>query len=212
MTHPYAVGPAILLYLFADAEIPKDTAVTRAVKVPCTEASVQRAALAIELVAIALWNLREAGAVTMRYETRRRRLFGSRNVALVAATGSSAPGPSHIEASILDACGTEESEVSSTVYRWYAGNVPVPDLTLIQAVAAAASESGLIEPGAEEPNRGSKPGDPGCDRIAALRPAFDELIERWRRFKSTEHDLHRAVAGGIKRGMEARIDKAEFFD
>lgn len=212
MTDPDAISSAILLYLFADAEIPQDTAVTRAVAVPCTDARVQRRALAVELLAITLWSLREAGAVAIRHEVRKRRLLGTRDVALIAAGGIAPPSPFPLAVGLFNACGVQETDVFTAVHAWYGRDMSDPATPVIRAVEDEATRLGLFEPTQERAILGARRGDPRCDRIVALRPFFDERIGRWRDFKAAEPDLDRAIRSGISGAMRSRVAEVDLLD
>ena len=204
-----AAGAGLLLYLFADAEIPADTAMTRGVPVPCTESRVQRTALAQEILAITLWSLYDSGAVSLRHEERKRKLRGTRHVALVAATAGMASSASPLDAGLFDACGVAEAEVLTVTYGWFRIDVSDPAGTVIGAVEDEALQAGLSEPsdaGRIRKALGSRLGAPNCDAIAALRPRFDRMIDRWRQFKTAEPALYAAMIDGIKRAISRRVD------
>jgi hypothetical protein len=53
----------VVFYLFADRIVPKHPMLVEGTSIPCTEAKVQKGALAVRLLSSAFWSLRQQGVI-----------------------------------------------------------------------------------------------------------------------------------------------------
>jgi hypothetical protein len=175
-----------LIYLFG-ARFAKPRPLV-GLRVPCPPRRVDGPRVASEMLGVAWWSLREAGAVRLESAVgeRKTRLQA---VLLDAAAGSDRRGGQSLETALVHLAmregnranvGGMNSHFQSSEEGPY-GSHEIARFARIEA--AAGGYVSALAPGGL-PLRGD------CERIARLAPRFDALWERWQRFAQTEQPLH----------------------
>ena len=207
-----------LLYLFADQVLPPDKAMSVGVEVPCAGAKVQRQPLTAGLFAIALWNLREHGYVTLEYQEKKR--LGMFTTRQVIATGTK-PGPrgGPLEGQLINVLwGGQPQSVGDLVYRWFGDDYADPHAHVVNAARQAAVALGVFEE--VDANRGAVGSlvlgksklVPVCERREQLRDAATETLQRWQAFRTAEPQIALELEDDAKKAIGRRTEGDDDFD
>jgi hypothetical protein len=201
-----------LLYLGADAVVPKDKKLSMGLAVPCRDTSVELKTASGVLAAAALLALRDAGAVTLVVE-QKKGLFGSKaRVAVRSGSGDAQPGT--VEAGLLGVVGGKDPWVRETVFRWLGSESTNPWGVVVGAVEAELVAAGLLRPG-EASGIKAKLGavahgrpsvTPDCAAIEGVRTDVDAAVARWQQFAAGEAELAKALVGEARDGIDRRLE------
>ena len=204
------LAAACLLYLGADAVVPKDKKLAMSLPVPCRDTSVDLKAASGVLAAAALWGLRDAGVVTLAVE-QKKGLLGSKARVAVHRVGD--PPSGGIEAGLAAAIDEQKPWVRDTVYRWLGRDSGNPWAAVVGAVEAELAASGCLE--AVEPAglrgklgvaaSGRLKVTARCDAIEAVRPDVEAAVARWQAFQAGGGPLAQALVKDCRDGIDARV-------
>lgn len=219
----------VLSFLFADRIVPADTMFSAGTVLPCSDAKVQSTALAATLFAVAIWDLRERGRLTVSVEERKRLGFVKTNPVLlrptapVPAGGSTDTPPDVATATLQDEILAEVSDpdgirVKDLVWRWFREDAPSPNAVVINRVKADAVHEGFyeeIDSGHGKVGRfflGATELHPRCDVVESHRAEAEALFARWQTFLQTEVDLAARLVKECEKGIGSRTESDEDFD
>jgi len=206
------IGGSTLAYLFADRFVLKEQPGKSGMKAFGTGAVVVTKELSAGLVAIALWQLREQGAVTLEaYSAKKFGLISTSGVRVGLVGTVPARG---VEKHILDHLqgskrGREGRETAFDVANLIARGGRDPHGVVIRMAIDDAVELGCLERVqhdvgmvARARGKGSTL-EPIADRIAALAPAAQALAEGWREFRTgAEQPLAKLLRSTAYDGIE----------
>ena len=201
-----------LLYLFADRIVPRDTAWTTGVEVPCAGVKVQRRPLAALMFAAAFFSLRQQGLVELSLGTRRALFVPNQAVNVTGVAGAERPA---LEGAVLaHLTATTEDHVYEIIRRWFRTSAADPWHSVIeQGVQEAAALEYLVSVDAHRGRVGAwllgetkRTG--ACDRIAALAGDYEEFAAHWQRFCRSERELCRPLMSECERAIRSRWDSS----
>jgi hypothetical protein len=209
-----------LAYLFADRFVLKEAAGKTGMKAFGTGQVVVTRELSAGLVAIALWQLRERGAVTLEAYSAKKLGFISTSGVRVGLTGNPAASARGVEKQILDHLqrskrGREGRETAFDVANLICREGKDPRGVVIRMAIDDAVELGYLErvkqdAGAVAHMRGKGSTiEPHADLIAALEPAAQELAVAWRDFRTGEEPLAKQLRSTTFDGIEAKVRDRE---
>jgi hypothetical protein len=203
--------PVLAVYPFADRIVPADTAFKAGATLPCSGAKVQKQPLAATLVAIALWQLREAGAVRLEPFDKKRLLGRQRRVGLARSGAGTLPGGfAHSFAGWINDGGPDANTVEAVVARWFEADSPDPSDVVIERVALSLQAAGFLAPA--ESVRASivdqlKAGtglQADCATIETLRTTAEAVITAWQAFTTSEAEVHGLTLKEVERAIKSR--------
>jgi hypothetical protein len=196
----------LIVYLFADRLIPKQSHLSDGTHVPCSGHVVETQALATLLFATGFWGLREAGLLAMEVADIGN---GHREVRLKQLEESARPG---LEGAILSNLGGQDA-LSEVVLRWSASRSTDPWHDGVREVVAEGVGAGFLH---EVPPHGGVLArwfsggsalEPDCVRIAGLMDRYESFTRSWGRFKSEESALHEALSEECRRALLASSER-----
>lgn len=208
------IGGSTLAYLFADRFVIKEQPGKSGMKAFGSGAVVVTKELAAGLVAIALWQLREQGAVTLEaYSAKKLGFISTKGVRVGLGTPVPARG---VEKAILDHLqrskrGREGRETAFDVANMICRDGKDPHGVVIRMAIDDAVELGYLERVHQDVNvvarmqgKGTKL-EPNADRIAALAPAAQTLAEGWKEFRSgAEQEMVKLLRSTSYDGIDAQ--------
>jgi hypothetical protein len=201
----------MIAYLCADRFVSKHSVFLKETSIPCSQVSVQRAELAVQLLSSAFWSLREQALIQLELIERgtSRRIFRHPEVRLGSSRRVERPG---LEGALI--LNLEDGEtVHEAVCRWAKLGSTDPWHDVIAECVKEAVAAGLIR---EVDVAGSgltkflghQVGlEPDCGRIEALYDRGQELASAWREFQTREKPLHDGLAGQCRRALEACTER-----
>ncbi len=191
MSDASSPSAASLIYLFADQVIDPDKGLSRGAKVPCSDKKVKRRDLTAGALSSAFWQLRDMGAISLEVVEVKKLL---RRVKEVRVQTMGSPQVPPFVGKVLEAVGTEPSDLKSASQRFMGGTFPDPDAEVLHRLGFELRELGYmrVDESTGMLKRMSKIVEfvPDCAKIATLQPAFDHLLPTWRSFQTTETDLY----------------------
>lgn len=188
-------------------------ALSRSIEVPCAGVKVQRLGLASGLFAIALWQLRNDGLLSLEYQERKRLGMFTRGDVMVTPTGS-APGRGALEGRLLGVMADGRPRLfGDLVYQWL-GHVADPPLRVFAAAHQAAVPMGVFTE--VDAQRGPVGGFflgktkffAVCDRRDELRSVATETLGRWSQFRTSEQQLAAQIEKSAGKGIGRRVVEA----
>lgn len=207
-------------YLFADRFVLSAQPGKQGMKAFGTGAVVVTAELSAGLVAIALWQLREMGAV--RLEAYHAKKLGFISTSGVRATLAGDVEASGLEKAALDSLRTWKKARDQGVSAWDVANMVCregrdPDGAVIHVAIEEAVAGGWLERVQQEVSavgrlsgRPSSVVQPVADRLAELRPRADELALQWRDFRQGgEAEMARLLRSTTYDGIQVRVRRAQ---
>jgi hypothetical protein len=207
-------SPSTTAYLFADRFVLAAQPGKTGMKAFGTGAVVVTAELAGGLVAIALWQLREMGAVTLEAYSAKKLGFISTSGVRVKLVGTA--DTAGVEKRCLAELEKSKKSRTDGMSAWDVANFICRDGknpygTVIQMAIDEAVELGCLQRVAQEVGIGGRlTGKPGTrleavpDRVAELKPAADELAEKWRGFRQGEAGLAKLLRSGTYEGIDVQ--------
>jgi len=209
-----SISGSTLAYLFANRFVPTEGPGRSGMKAFGTGEVVVTKELSAGLVAIALWQLREQGAVTLEaYREKRLGLISVsgvrvRVVGALPARGVEKRVLDHLQSSRRAREGRETAfDVANLICR--DGNDPRG--TVIRYAIDDAVELGYLDRIKQDAGvAGRLAGksttlEPHADRIAALATTAQTLAERWRAFRTDEEPLAKLLRSTTYDGIESRV-------
>jgi len=201
-----SIGGSTLAYLFANRFVPTEAVGRSGMKAFGTGAVVVTKELSAGLVAIALWQLREQGAVTLEAYSEKKLGFipvsgvRVRFVAAVPARGVEKRVLDHLQGSKRAREGRETAfDVANLICR----DGRDPRSTVIGMAIEDAVGLGYLARVKQDAGKGTTL-EPQADRIAALAPAAQALAEGWRAFRTDEESLAKLLRSTTFDGIETR--------
>jgi hypothetical protein len=179
------IGGSTLAYLFADRFVLTEQAGRSGMKAFGTGAVVQTRELSAGLVAIALWQLRERGALTLEsYRHKRLRFISTSGVNVRVLQEVEARG---VERRVLDHLlgskrAREGRETAFDVANLVCRDGREPRGTIIKLAIDDAVELGYLQRVQGERGKGTRL-EAVSDRVEALAPAAERLAVQWRDFR-----------------------------
>ncbi|HZS13403.1 MAG TPA: hypothetical protein VFC09_02285 [Candidatus Dormibacteraeota bacterium] len=183
-------APSTVAYLFADRFVLTAKPGTKGMKAFGTGAVVATDELAAGLVAIALWQLREMGAVTLEeYHTKKLGLISTNGVRI---TLLGIPEVGGVEKAVLHTVASWKKSRDAGVSAWDAANMVCrngrdPNGHVIRFAIDDAVEQGYLERVPQEVSTARRlTGTPSTvlqpvtEKLATLKDAADDLAVRWR--------------------------------
>jgi hypothetical protein len=200
-----------LLYLGADAVVPRDKKLSMGLPVPCRDTSVDLKQASAVFAAAALWSLRDAGAVTLGVEAKKG-LFGSKQ-RLAVRRGGGTVGNGGIEAGLAAAVAEKDPWARDTVYRWLGRESGNPWASVVGAVEAELVAAGLLDAVEAQGLRGKLGAaasgrlkvTPRCDAVERVRGDVDTAVSRWQAFQTSERELAEVLVKECRDGVDARL-------
>ena len=202
-----------LLYLFANRLVPRDTALTMGVEVPCAGVKVQRRPLAEIMFAAAFFSLRQQSLVQLSVGTRKV-WFVTTGAVTVTRVGEGER--SGLEGVVLQhLTGGPGDHVYDIIRRWLPTSVVDPwDRVIEHGVQEAAALGYLVKVDAHRGRVGAfllgdtrLEGD--CERIAALGRQYERFATHWQYFCRSERDLCRQLMKACAKAIESRRDSSD---
>lgn len=212
-------SPSTVAYLFADRFVLTAQPGKTGMKAFGTGAVVVTAELSAGLVAIALWQLREMGA--LRLEQYQSKKLGFISTSGVRATLVGDAEVSGVEKAVLDTLRTWKKAREQGVSAWDVANMVCrdgkdPNATVIHLAIEDAIAAGCLQ---RVPTEVSAVGrltgkpqtvlQPVADRLAELKPRADELALQWREFRQGgEAEMVKLLRSTTYDGIQARAQRS----
>lgn len=203
------VSPAVLFYLFADRFVPPSRRFNN-LAVPCRDAKVDFRSLCYSLLAVMFWHLRDHGALSLTVEDEKG-LLRTKRVVRVArrSDGSERRGADHglAEELLLQYVPVQGTRVIQVVADLIGTRKPNPWNDPLSSVMLAAEKEGLgeLELSAKSVVLGAlgqtSKFEPACDKVSALEPAVESLMQRWTSFQADEPLLHAQLVSECRQGL-----------
>lgn len=184
--------PSTLLFLFADELLAVHTGRFNGTDIPCRGVAVSLGDLAARMLTVSFLSLRDRELVTLEVEERKRLLRTKPDVGIARIGAGNASG---LEGELHDTIGARPTTVSSVVRDWFGGDHAVPEGVVTRMAVAECEALGYIRAVDLHRSRVARlvmdgyRHDPDCERIAGIRPAFDEITPRWERIEQSEDVL-----------------------
>lgn len=212
-----ALSPTTVAYLFASRFVPLQKPGKSGMKAFGTGEVVVTSELSGGLVAIALWQLRERGAVRLEAYSGRKLGFIPESGVRVKLRDGTVPAAG-VERAVLDHLQRSKKARNGGERAWDVANMICRDgkdprgtiirMAIDEAVAAGylertGSEAGVIGRLAGKPKTRL---EPHADRIATLAPAAETLAVQWRDFrKGPEADMAKLLRSTTFEGIEVQV-------
>jgi hypothetical protein len=209
-----SIGGSTLAYLFADRFVLKEDPGKSGMKAFGTGEVVRTSELAGGLVAIALWQLREQGAVTMEsYHAKRLGFISTKGVNIRFVQRVPAGG---VEKRVLDMLEKSKKAREGRETAFDVANMICRDggearAALISKAIDDAVQLGYLDRVNQDVGvvgklrgKGTKL-EPRSDRIKELDAAAMELAVRWRDFRKNEEELASLLRSTAYDGVETRV-------
>ncbi len=208
-------SPTTIAYLFATRFVPSEQPGKTGQRAWGTGGVVVTSELAAGLVAIALWQLRERGAVRLEPVTGKKLGFIPDNGVRVVPVDTSMTSGG-VERAVLDHLRRSKRAGEGKERAFDVANMLCRDggeprgviirMAIDEAVALgyldrSKSDAGVIGRLAGKPKTKLEPHE---DRIATLAPAAETLALAWRDFRENEADLARLLRSTTYEGIEVR--------
>ena len=208
-----ALEPSLVFYPFADRFVPRDTALTAGAVLPCSGVKVQKKPLGDSIVAVALWSLRETGAIRLEM-FEKKRLLGKQRRLGVTRTGTAGDGFAASLLPAVSADGPDKNTVEDVVWRWMREDVGDPHGVVLSRVVEHLASAGYFSAmsgmaSVKDQLRAGTGHQPDCARLEVLRPAFEALAGSWAAFTSSEAELHGQLLKEIGRGIGRRRERSD---
>lgn len=201
------LSPSSIAYLFADRFVLKEQPGKSGMKAFGTGQVVVTRELSAGLVAIALWQLREQGAVTLEpYHAKRLGFISTQGVNVRFVNPVEAGGG--VEKRVLDHLqrskrAREGRETAFDVANLICRDGKDPRGTVIALAINDAVAAGYLERVPQPSGKGTTL-QPHADRVATLAPAADALAAAWRDFRQGEEELAKLLRSTTFDGIEVR--------
>ncbi len=212
-------SPSTVAYLFADRFVLAAQPGKTGMKAFGTGAVVVTAELSAGLLAIALWQLREMGAVRLeQYQAKKLGLISTSGVRVTLVDNVETGG---VERAVLATLGTWKKARDAGVSAWDVANMLCregrdPDAAVIRFAIEDAVAGGCLQRVAQEVSAVRRlTGTPGsvlqpvAERIAEVRPRADELAVQWREFRQgAEADMVKRLRSTTYDGIQVRARRS----
>lgn len=212
-------SPSTVAYLFADRFVLTETPGKTGMKAFGSGAVVRTAELSAGLVAIALWQLREMGAVRLEAYHAKKLGFISTSGARVTLIGDAEV--SGVEKAVLDAVKSWKKSRDQGVAAWDVANIVCrdgkePNAAVIHFAIEDAVGGGYLQRVAKEVSTVRRlTGTPATmleplpDRIAELKARADELAVQWRDFRQgSEAEMVKLLRSTTYDGIQVRAQRS----
>jgi hypothetical protein len=212
-------SPSTVAYLFADRFVLSAQPGKTGMKAFGTGAVVVTAELSAGLVAIALWQLREKGVLTL--ESYQAKKLGFISTSGVRATLVGDAEVSGLERAVLDSLRTWKKAREQGVSAWDVANMVCregkdPNSAVIKFAIEDAVSAGCLQRAPQEVTTvGRLTGKPGtvlqpvADQLAELKPRADELSLQWRDFRQgAEADMAKLLRSTTYDGIQVRAQRS----
>lgn len=212
-------SPSTVAYLFADRFVITAQPGKTGMKAFGTGAVVVTAELSAGLVAIALWQLREMGVLTLEaYQSKKLGFISTSGVRAILTGDAEASG---VEKAVLDTLRTWKKARDQGVSAWDVANMLCregkdPNAAVIHFAIEDAVAGGFLQRVPQEVSAvGRLTGRPQTvlqpvpDRLAELKPRVDELALQWREFRQgAEADMVKLLRSTTYDGIQARTQRS----
>ena len=193
-------SPSTVAYLFADRFVLSAKPGETGQKAFGTGGIVNTKELAAGLVAIAIWQLREMGAVTLQAYHSKKLGFIATSGARVTLVGEAQTGG--VEQRCLDQLARSGKSRTAGMSAWDVANFVCrdgrdPHGVVIRIAMDAAVEAGCL-------TRVDKKLDPVPEALQTLGPAVDALAAQWREFRQGEEELAKLLRTTIYEGIDVQ--------
>ena len=209
------VPESILACIFADRLTPRESVLGKGVDAPLGAVKVQKKALGTLLFAVAFWNLRQDGVLSLEYHEQKR-FLGTRKRVLVHLREDAEA--EWLEGAVLESLtGIEGDHVRDVVGRWFGQDVSDPFGDVIRSASDGAVKLGYLRNATNDrpAARFGRPHvkfEPVTEHIAALEPAFTRFAFSWRRFEDREPELYTALLDACRKGITDREEIEEIVE
>lgn len=212
-------SPSTVAYLFADRFVPTAKPGKTGMKAFATGAVVVTAELSAGLVAIALWQLREMGVVTLeQYQSKKLGFISTSGVRATLVGDAEVCG---VEKAVLDTIRARRKARDQGVSAWDVANLVCidgkdPNATVIHFAIEDAVAAGCLQRIAREVSTVRRlTGTPAAvlepvpDRLAELKPRADELALQWRDFRQgAEAEMVKLLRSTTYDGIQVRAQRS----
>ncbi|HET7677141.1 MAG TPA: hypothetical protein VFK38_04750 [Candidatus Limnocylindrales bacterium] len=208
-------SPSSLAFILGDRIAPPDKALSVGYELPCGAAKVQLKPLARLLVAIAVWQLRERGAVALeRFE--RKRLFIKQQKIGLRRTGEGFGVPGLEDALLAQVTSDlQKSSVEDVVFRLLGQDSHMPEGVILDTIVGFLAQQGYYRD--VDAGRGAISGailgrqkrQPDCERMAGLRGSGEQVIAGWSAFQQSEPELAAELVKAAENGISSRQEQRD---
>jgi hypothetical protein len=222
-----AAPPAsLLMFFFANYFITQPAGFwSTPVTVPCQNATVNLKALALSLISIALWSLREQGLISIQLVAAKGLVFSHTPVSVRFVRAAQLMG---LENNLLQVIQWAKTDINvdDVVYHYLEQDLSSPNSEIIEKIEKHAIHLGYdTGPAPKVPETGKRPwiqlhfgGSkepdflPDCERIMAVSSQAQNLQARWQQFVTGEATLYNALMNQCQRAVSRRTIAADSRD